>query len=129
MDFADKSEAVKAGLRKAYPNGRFGSLASNWKGGRRKGGCNGRYILIHKPDHPNATKDGYVMEHRLVVEQELGRILKRDEFVHHINGDTHDNCVENLIVCSKKEHSRIHNDAVKEVVRLKKLLDEHGISY
>jgi hypothetical protein len=31
----ERIEAVKSGLRKAYPNGRFGEQASNWKGGRR----------------------------------------------------------------------------------------------
>lgn len=32
----DKSEAVKAGLKKKYPDGRFGQLSSNWKGGPNK---------------------------------------------------------------------------------------------
>jgi len=61
---------------KKWPNGRFGKLAANWKGGKRKGGEKGQYWLIYSPKHPNTTHDGYVMEHRLVMEKYLGRYLK-----------------------------------------------------
>ena len=73
-----------------------GHLNSAWKGGRtvEKHG----YVLIHRPDHPEANKHGYVREHRLVAEQALGRLLKRGEVVHHKNDDTSDNRPENLMV-------------------------------
>ena len=47
-------------------------------------------------------------EHRLIMEGLLGRKLQRNEVVHHINGNTKDNRVENLQVMTLSEHSRLH---------------------
>ena len=78
-----------------------------WKGGRtiRADG----YILVYAPDHPHTRdRSGYVLEHRLVMEQTLGRLLLRGEIVHHINGKCDDNRPENLAVMSPSEHIRHH---------------------
>lgn len=54
-------------------------------------------------------KDGHrIAEHRAVMAEYLGRDLLPDEDVHHKNGDTSDNRLENLQLCSHAEHSRIH---------------------
>jgi hypothetical protein len=54
------------------------------------------YILEKCPDHPNATKAGYVRQHRLVMEKVLGRYLTPLEVVDHKNRDTSDNEPPNL---------------------------------
>ncbi len=67
------------------------------------------YITRCFPDHPNANSLGYVPEHRLVMEQHIGRYLTKDEVVHHINEDRQDNRIENLQLMTKSEHTRYHN--------------------
>lgn len=55
------------------------------------------YIIIPAPDeHPNARKSGAILEHILVMTEELGRPLTGDENVHHKNGVRDDNRIENL---------------------------------
>lgn len=68
-----------------------------WKGGRVIG--NGGYILIKDRNHP-FSQNGYVLEHRVIIEKSLGRFLKRDEKVHHINHNKQDNRLENLMLFS-----------------------------
>jgi len=65
---------------------------SNWNGGRKN---NRGYVLILKPEHPFNIA-GYVREHRLVMEDFLGRYLKEEEVVHHENEIRDDNKLENL---------------------------------
>lgn len=43
-----------------------------------------------------ANSRGYILHHRYVMAQSLGRPLDKSETVHHVNGDRHDNRLENL---------------------------------
>lgn len=65
------------------------------------------YILIRAPEHPMASREGYVMQHRLVMAAHLGRNLLSSEVVHHLNGAKADNRIENLVLMQKAEHDRI----------------------
>ena len=69
-----------------------GSRSGNWKGGRIV--VNG-YIKVINKEHPN-NHNGYVFEHRLVMEKILGRYMEKWETVHHLNGIRDNNNPENL---------------------------------
>lgn len=82
--------------------GKTGDQNPQWKGGRkiRKDG----YILVYRPEHPYASGN-YVLEHRLVMEQVLGRFLLPTEVVHHIDENPSNNAPENLqLFDSQSEH-------------------------
>lgn len=83
-----------------------GSNHYHWKGGRIK---RGKYWHIYKPNHPFVTKGGYVREHRLIYELFYNCILLPYTLIHHINGNTEDNRIENLEPCYRKTHTSIHN--------------------
>ena len=74
-----------------------------------------RYWDKHRA--PRLQKNGYLTltignkkryVHRMVMEEYLGRPLRSDEHVHHINGDRTDNRIENLEIISASEHERSH---------------------
>jgi hypothetical protein len=83
---------------------RSGDKHKGWKGGKIVNASG--YVEIYCPDHPNRRKHSpYVLEHRLVMEQKLGRFLSPKEVVHHKNGDKTDNRPSNLeVFASNKEH-------------------------
>ena len=84
-----------------------GENSPTWKGGRHK---NQGYVYILRPDHPYAKKNGYVAEHRLVLEKHLGRYLTKVESPHHINKVRDDNRIKNLMLLKTKA---IHNKVDK----------------
>jgi len=54
-------------------------------------------------------KDGKsIALHTLIMEDVLGRKFFRDECVHHVSGDTHDNDINNLILMNWTEHRACH---------------------
>src|ERR1035437_1767914 len=67
------------------------------------------YILIPAPNHPFKNSQGYVLEHRLVMEKSIGRYLTKTEIVHHINEITNDNRIENLQIMTNQDHMRHHH--------------------
>ena len=119
---------VSEGIKVSRPD-MTGKNHPRWKNGKRLTGENGRYLEIKCPGHPNANGDGYILEQRLVMSEYLGRPLTQGEIIHHKDGDGHNNDISNLELTTKKKHFNDHFDAVKEVSRLKKILNENNISY
>lgn len=85
-------------------------------GGHEKKRTDG-YIKVYVPDHPNATADGYVMKHILVMEREIGRFIQDDEVVHHINHIRDDNRIENLRLMKRHDHMSMHMKERNELRR------------
>jgi hypothetical protein len=85
---------------------RIGKRSSNWNGGTYKD-IHG-YIYIYKPNYENSNKDGYILEHRYVMEKFIGKSLSKYEIVHHINEIRDDNRIENLRILNRSSHSILH---------------------
>ena len=95
----------------------WGKGNSNWKGGRYKH-KSGYIIMRLQPDdffYSMVSKAGYILEHRLVMAQHLGRCLHRWEIVHHKHTkypagsieDKQDNRRENLQLVSDDRHKQL----------------------
>lgn len=80
----------------------------------------GGYRIIHRPNHPNARKNGSMAEHVFVMSEHIGRPLEPGENVHHKNGDRADNRIENLELWSVVQPAgqRI-SDKVRWAIELK----------
>lgn len=52
--------------------------------------------------------------HRTIIENYIGRKLTSKEIVHHVNGDRHDNRIENLVIMSRSEHMKIHMEDISK---------------
>lgn len=75
-----------------------GAAHHMWKGGHHISQDGYRRIRLRTSDpfYPMCAPNGYVMEHRLVMAKALGRLLKRHESVHHIDGNRGNNDLANL---------------------------------
>jgi len=67
-----------------------------------------------KKDHQNyitvkVERGRWQLEHRAVMERNLGRALDSIEVVHHINGDGRDNRLQNLELTTQADHTYHHH--------------------
>lgn len=84
---------------KCYWFGRTREKSPHWNGGSK---IHNGYILICQ------GSGRYREEHRIIAEKALGRLLRKDEIVHHINGIKDDNRNSNLLICTKSYHQQLH---------------------
>ena len=114
LEASPEMKALKAGTK--------GTSNANWKGGRTS--HSEGYIYALAAWHPFASKSGYVLEHRLVMERWLLQndpaspfltyvdghlVLSPDYLVHHKDEDKHNNDISNLEIVTRGEHMKQHN--------------------
>lgn len=96
-----KGRKLSKEWKRKIGNAQKGEKNHNWKGGIK---YSGGYRFIKMPEHPFVMKNGYVAEHRLIMEKSLGRYLKKFEQIHHKNGLKDDNNIENLEIVFIRPH-------------------------
>jgi len=82
-----------------------GILNPNFKGEIKHQG----YVLTYSPDHPFRDRYKHVKRSRLVMEKKIGRFLKPNEVVHHINRIRDDDRPKNLMLfANNSKHAQLH---------------------
>lgn len=93
---------VKSDYKKKLSKAKQGKNNPFWKDGRSK----------RKYKYKQIQDNGkLIYVHRKIMEEHLERKLKKGEIVHHINGNTYDNRIENLELWEgRKEHAKFHGN-------------------
>lgn len=114
-------------MQKNYSKGENHYL---WKGGKgidRRGYVRVRVLSGDVEMKMQSGGASYILEHRLVMQRYLGRRLKTEEVVHHLNNDQLDNRIENLVLMTPEEHLLHHWNAgeVRELNKPRRSADCH----
>ena len=134
-EWMSKSKKIQNHMREIAPLGELsekalkkkkermtGSSNPSWKGGvthEKKRGNYDNPVLVRCPEKFSemARKNGYVLEHRLKVAKEIGRPLKSEEVVHHIDHDPQNNDIENLMLFrNNREHKLYEHNGNPEPI-------------
>lgn len=107
-----KGKTISKKHKKAISEKLSGKNNPSWKGGityfKTKGNYKGvKYVRCPKSFLGMARKDGYVMEHRLIMAKKLKRVLLKTEVVHHKDHNPANNLISNLVLFnSNREHKQ-----------------------
>lgn len=123
----NKAHPLKDGSN--FPPPKYGEDNPAWKGGVTHRLRRGNYVQVRYVRAPEwaalmARKDGYVMEHRLVMAKWIGRTLLRMEVVHHLDHNPLNNVPTNLELWPDNrahklaEHGRLADGAANRVFQL-----------
>ena len=74
-----------------------------------------RWVYVNENGRRRAKR-----EHRVLMESALGRPLRPDELIHHINGDKTDNRLENLELVEWGAHTAKHHNGARHTEYTKK---------
>jgi hypothetical protein len=98
-------ESIQKAIKTRTNNGTFlsGEEHHSWKGGYVSGDGY-KVIQVSKKT---------MLEHRHIMEKHLGRKLSCEEIVHHLDCDTLNNAIGNLIVVTRSEHASIHAELAR----------------
>lgn len=70
-------------------------------------------IILNKPNHPNSYKNGKIPEHVFIMSEHLGRPLDSYEKVIHVDGNTLNNQIENLVIETIRTTCKINGCSLK----------------
>lgn len=70
------------------------------------------YRVLYRPEHERAMANenwkGFVYEHIVIAQEFLGRSLREEEVIHHLDGDRANNRSGNLLVLERGQHTKLH---------------------
>ena len=86
----------------------MGKKHPNWKGGKYM--TRAGYVVVLNPKHPFADIKGYIFEHRIIVEKQIGRYLKPKEKCHHLEKKDNNNPKMLMAFINNSAHIRFHKN-------------------